>query len=119
MDHRISCAISLIEKRFHRRLTLSEMARSVQLSPSRFRHLFKAQTGVTPAQYLKSVRMREAKKLMRRVYSRVKEVMTNVGLSDKSHFERDFKKAYGLTPAQYITLYTTSQRSPGAWTKHD
>lgn len=119
MDHRISCAVSLIEKRFNRRLTLREMARSVQLSPSRFRHLFKAQTGVTPAQYLKSVRMREAKKLMRKVYSSVKEVMTNVGLNDKSHFERDFKKTYGLTPAQYITLSMNAQRSPDTWAQND
>jgi len=77
------------------------MARSVQLSPSRLRHLFKAETGVTPAQHLKSLRMREAKKIMGAAYFSAKEVMTKVGLSDKSHFERDFKKTYGLTPAQY------------------
>ena len=101
MDCRISSVIALMEKQFHQRPSLREMARSVQLSPSRLRHLFKAETGVTTTQYLRSLRMREAKKIMGAACFNVKEVMIRVGLSDKSHFERDFKKAYGLTPAQY------------------
>lgn len=101
MDHRISAVIALMENHLHQTPSLREMARSVQLSPSRLRHIFKAETALTPAQYLKSLRMREAKKIMGTASFSVKEVMIRVGLSDKSHFERDFKKVFGLTPAQY------------------
>jgi len=84
------------------------LARGVQLSSSHLRHLFKAETAVTPTQYLKSLRMRQAKKMMGEGCFSVKEVMTRVGLSDKSHFERDFKKVFGLTPAQYKALCARS-----------
>jgi AraC-like DNA-binding protein len=108
MDYRISAVIALMEKRLHQKTSVREMARSVQLSPSRLRHLFKAETAVTPMQYLKTLRMQEAKKIIGAACFSVKEVMIRVGLSDKSHFERDFKKAFGLTPAQYKALCTRS-----------
>lgn len=109
MDYRISSVIALMEEQFQQRPSLREIARSAQLSPSRLRHIFKAETGVTPTQYLRSLRMRQAKKIMGAACFSVKEVMIRVGLSDKSHFERDFKKAYGLTPAQYRARCVRSQ----------
>jgi AraC-like DNA-binding protein len=104
MDYRVSTVIALMEEQIHHKTSLCEMARRVQLSPSRLRHIFKVETALTLTQYLKSMRMREAKKIMEASCLAVKEVMIRVGLSDKSHFERDFKKAFGLTPAQYKTL---------------
>jgi AraC-like DNA-binding protein len=108
MDYRVSAVIALMEKQLSQDTSLAELARSVQLSPSRLRHIFKAETEVTPAQYLKDLRMREAKKIMGAACFSVKEVMTQVGLSDRSHFERDFKKAFGLTPTQYKALCARS-----------
>lgn len=108
MDYRVSAVIALMEKNLNQKTSLRELARSVQLSPSRLRHIFKAETKTSPAQYLKLLRMREAKKIMGATCLGVKEVMIRVGLSDKSHFERDFKKAFGLTPAQYRTLCVRS-----------
>src|SRR5215203_5031443 len=104
MDYRVSTVIALMEEQIHRKSSLCAMAHHVQLSPSRLRHIFKTETAVTLTQYLKSMRMRQAKKIMGTSCLAVKEVMIRVGLSDKSHFERDFKKAFGLTPAQYKTL---------------
>jgi AraC-like DNA-binding protein len=104
MDYRVSTVITLMEEQINHKTSLCEMARRVQLSPSRLRHIFKDETAFTFTQYLKSMRMHEAKKIMGASCLAVKEVMIKVGLSDKSHFERDFKKAFGLTPARYKTL---------------
>jgi len=115
MDYRVSTVLALMEEQIHHRTLLGEMARQVELSQSRLRHIFKAETAVTFTQYLKSMRMREAKKIMGASCLAVKEVMIRVGLSDKSHFERDFKKAFGLTPARYKTLcvYSPIVKHPG------
>jgi len=108
MDYRVSAVIALMERHLDQKTSLRELARSVQLSPSRLRHVFKAETKITPTQYLKLLRMREAKKIIEATCFAVKEAMIRVGLSDKSHFERDFKQAFGLTPAQYRTLCVRS-----------
>jgi transcriptional regulator GlxA family with amidase domain len=101
MDERVQAAASLMHKSFERELSVGDMARAVNLSPSHFSHLFKAEIGVSPLQYLKSLRMRKAKELLDTTFLNVKQVMNRVGVKDKCNFARDFKKAYGLTPARY------------------
>jgi AraC-like DNA-binding protein len=63
MDRRIQQVTTLIHDEFTRPLILQELARSVNLSPSHFRRLFRAETGQTPARYLKERRMEKAKEL--------------------------------------------------------
>lgn len=100
LDGRARRVIVFLENNFQRELSLSQMARVVGLSPSRLRHLFKTQTGTTPTQFLKNLRMRKAKGLLETTRLSVKEVMAHVGVNDPSNFTRDFKRAYGLTPIQ-------------------
>jgi transcriptional regulator GlxA family with amidase domain len=102
MDRRIKRVIVLMEDQFHRELLLDEMAETVRLSPSRLRHLFKEEIGVTPAQYLKSLRMQRAREMMATTFLSVKEIIHRVGMKNKTHFARDFKKTYGVTPSNYL-----------------
>jgi AraC family transcriptional regulator of arabinose operon len=101
MDERIVIVISTMKNRINQNLTLDELALSVFLSRWRFSHLFKHEVGVPPAHYLKSLKMLEAKRLLKSSPLSIKQIIFQLGIKDKSHFERDFKKKYGLTPAQY------------------
>ena len=98
VDQRIRMTITLMQGRPREELTVNELARLVNLSPSRFHHLFKAETGLSPAHYLWAVRMELAKKLLETSFLGVKQIMNTVGVKDRSHFARDFKAVYGLTP---------------------
>lgn len=80
---------------------MDDLAHSVNLSPSRLRSLFKAETGMTPGQYHRDLRMQLIRDLVDNTFLSVKEIMERVGINDRSHFFRAFKRAYGLTPAQH------------------
>lgn len=101
MDFRIRHAQRLIADDVRRPLVLKEIAREVNLSIPHLRYLFKAETGMTPAQYLKSLRMRKARELLEGTFLSVKQVMFQVGIDDKSYFARVLRQAYGLSPAAY------------------
>ena len=101
MEPRIRNIILLMTVDLRRELQLDELAHSLNLSESRLRHLFKKEMGISPVQYLKKQRMLKAKELLEKTYLSVKEVMLRVGISDQSHFVKDFKKVYGLSPAKY------------------
>jgi AraC-like DNA-binding protein len=45
--------------------------------------------------------MERARYLLETSFLSVKEIAYSVGLSDESHFVRDFKKAYGAPPTRY------------------
>lgn len=101
MEHRVRQAIALAEESLHKGWSPAKLAASVNLSPSRLHQLFKEETGLPPARYLRQLRMRRAKELLETTHLSVKQVMAGVGVSDESHFVRDFKKTCGLTPARY------------------
>ena len=101
MDRRIQVVVSELEAQISSPRNLSEIARNVNLSSSRLRHLFKSETGQTPAQYLKELRMERAETLMRTTFLSVKEVVNRAGLLNSSSFVREFKRIYGLPPTAY------------------
>lgn len=105
MDLRVRIAIAFMEEHLHRELSLEAMARLVHLSSSRFRHLFKAEVGTSPAQYLKLLRIRWAKEMAETTLLSMKQIMRAVGVRDRRHFAQDFKKMYALTPSQYRARY--------------
>lgn len=100
MDQRVQIVIELMTEEFHQDILLSALASSVNLSLSRLHHLFKAETGTTPAHYLRSLRMEKARELLEFTFMSIKQIMVSVGVRDRSHFEREFKRIYRLTPTQ-------------------
>lgn len=101
MDKRVETVIALMKDDLRRARSLSKMARSVNLSTSRFYYLFKAEIRMPPARYLKIVKMQAAKDLLETTFLSVKEIVALAGFNDESHFVRNFKKLYGVTPSEH------------------
>ncbi len=81
--------------------TIEEMARSVNLSESHLLWLFKRQIDMSPAQYLKHLRLEAARDLLESSFLQVNQIGRSVGMSDQSHFVRGFKEKYGAPPSEY------------------
>jgi AraC-like DNA-binding protein len=79
---------------------LRQLASSMNLSTSYFRHLFKQSTGLSFARYLKARRLQQARKFLQEKPWSVKQAMFTAGLKDHSHFARDYKQAFGESPSQ-------------------
>jgi AraC-like DNA-binding protein len=114
MDHRLSKVIALMKEHLHRGWPATRWARVVNISPSRLHQLFKDETGLPPAKYLRLLRMERAQELLETSYLSVKEVMAGVGLADESHFVRDFKRVYGCSPAKYRGRFHRAHLDGGA-----
>ena len=101
MDRRVEIVLTLIQNDIRKNPTVSQLARLVHLSPSRFEHIFRTETNVSLVQYVKSLKLRKARDLLETTFLNVKEIMAIVGVNDLSHFVRDFKKVFGVTPSEY------------------
>jgi AraC family transcriptional regulator of arabinose operon len=101
MDSRVQIALAEVHRDYGCEVSLKTVARLVNISPSRLRHLFKAEVGTCFASYVKTVRLQKAKELLETTFLTVKQIMSQVGVADESHFVRDFKGRYGLPPMKY------------------
>jgi transcriptional regulator GlxA family with amidase domain len=98
MDRRIRIAIETMRRDLDKPLGVRDLARLVNLSPSRFSHLFRAHAGRTPARFLHELRLEIARVLTENSLLSVKQIMARVGFNDPSHFARDFRRRHGMSP---------------------
>lgn len=114
MDQRVRIVAGLIEENLDRPWPAEQLARSVALSPTHLRRLFRRETGISLSQYSKQLRMTEACRLLQTTLLSVKQIAAKAGAGDVSHFVRSFEKTYGLSPLRYRRQVTASSRIEGA-----
>ena len=94
--------ISEIEKNFDDpTLNVTEILNESGYAEDYIRYKFQAITKTTPVKYLTSVRMRNAKTLIKLYDFSVSEVAQRCGIPDAGYFSRLFKNHFGMSPKKY------------------
>lgn len=113
MDRRVQTAIDLMKNNLQTEILFDDLAKSLNISSSRLRYLFKTQVGVSPSRYLKRLKMQRAKELAETTFLNAKQIMSLLGINDQSHFTRDFKRAHGMTITEYREYAVGFPPTPG------
>ena len=71
------------------------------INPFYLSHLFRQEMGVSFSEYLTSVRLSIAKKLLEQTSLSIIQICLEAGYQDPSHFAKIFKKKEGARPAEY------------------
>ena len=98
---KIQTAIEIVQNGISGELDVAMLARQVNMSASRLRHVFKKETGLSPSQYIKLKRMQEAEHLLWTTFLSVKEITHREGFTNESYFSREFRRTHGLPPGKY------------------
>lgn len=93
-------ARDLIDRRYAERVTIAEVARTVNLSPAHFTRSFRRVYGESPHQYLLTRRLERAAALLRHGMG-VTDACMMVGFSSLGSFSTRFSEVYGVTPSAY------------------
>jgi AraC-like DNA-binding protein len=100
--HRIARAMEQLRKEFDQPLRIEDMAQELGMSVSSFHHHFKAVTAMSPLQFQKQIRLREARRLMLGEGLDAAGAGYQVGYNDASHFSREYKRLFGLPPLRDV-----------------
>lgn len=82
-------------------LSITRLAQKLRLSSRTLNRRFKRATGMTPLSYLQSLRIAEAKDLLRHSNLSVGEIAWRQGIHDVSYFSQLFRKYSGMSPLKY------------------
>lgn len=97
----IKKSLQFVETNYSRKLTISEMAKSVGLNKNYFSAFFKENMGVTPQQYIIKFRINKACELMENRGLTISDISRSVGYDDTLGFSKIFKKEKGVSPKNY------------------
>ena len=94
-------AVDYIYNNYSKNITLEDVAKYVYISPYYFSHGFKEYIGMSFVEYLKRVRIEEAKKLLLTTDMSIRKICNRVGYSDPNYFSRVFKSVMGVAPSSF------------------
>ncbi|MCZ8406342.1 AraC family transcriptional regulator [Achromobacter sp. SIMBA_011] len=82
------------------KLTLENLAKVAQLSPSHFARAFRETVGQAPHQYILNMRLNVARQLILDTDTPLHEVSRRAGFSNNSHMTALIRRTWGLTPTR-------------------
>jgi AraC family transcriptional regulator len=94
-------AMEYMRVHLDQQVSLEELARAVNRSPSHLVRQFRASLGVPPHQYLTVMRIREAQRLLRTTSDSIAQIAYACGFSHQEHLTRMFRRWCDTTPASY------------------
>lgn len=100
----IEKACEFMENNFSEHISLEQICHTVGLSKSTLLRAFTKSKGITPYRYLETIRINEAKKLLKSGYCPI-DVAIQTGFSDQSHFTNYFSSFIGITPSVYREIF--------------
>jgi AraC-like DNA-binding protein len=100
-DARVTAAMKWIRDRLSTDISLEDAAACVHLSPSRFRHLFVAQTGISFRAYLRWARVESAvaAAFAGKTWT---EAAQDAGFADSAHLSRTCRRMFGMSPNMLV-----------------
>jgi transcriptional regulator GlxA family with amidase domain len=85
--------------------SVASLAKRMELSPRHFARLFRSEVGITPAAWVKAVRVTAARRLLEDGQHTPKQVAALCGFADADTLRRAFARHVGVTPADYRKRY--------------
>lgn len=93
--------VAHVEGHFVDELDAETLAGLAGLSVPHFNRLFRKVLRLSPMDYVLSLRVQEAQRLLATTHLSLAEVAAATGFCDQSHFTKRFRKVVGMTPGRY------------------
>jgi AraC-like DNA-binding protein len=105
-------ARKFIQEHSDEELSLTKVAKSVNISANHLSEKFKEVTSVNFVYYVSRTRVEKARVLLRNPNRRITEIAFAVGFQSLSQFNRVFKKLTGQSPTQFRGCCTQVGKNP-------
>ena len=98
-------AVEYFQENYKNKIDVDNFSRKNGSSPANFRRQFKKHFGISPHQYLISIRMEKAVEMLCDFNFSIKDIANELGYSSQYEFSNYFKKFYQLSPKKYREKY--------------
>lgn len=100
---KIEKTIQYMHQKINGKITLTELAELVSMTPFYLSRTFKAATGYTVIEYFNKLKIDKSKELLIEGSKKIKEVSQELGFVDEFYFSRMFKKTEGINPSEFCS----------------
>ena len=104
----IDYALHYISLNINKKLTVTSVAHSINISPSYMTALFRKNLKISPAEYIRRLKLEESKRMIREGKMSFSQIAAALNYSSVHHFSQQFSSNTGMTPTQYAKKVRTN-----------
>lgn len=113
-DRLLNKVVLYIEENLNNpKLSVEELSKHVGMSRGSLYHKVLELTGLSPVEYIRSVKLDKAIVLMEKSDLNVSQIAYMVGFATPNYFAKSFKAKYNLQPSEYISQKRKMEESHG------
>lgn len=101
-SQQIAKVIAWLKQHYTEDIAMDDLATKAHMSPSTFRQHFRVVTSMSPLQYLKQLRLQDARQLMLNEDIDASSAALRVGYESASQFSREYTRLFGAPPVRDI-----------------
>ena len=101
LDNRIRKTLIMIQNNLYKKISVEDLAKEACLCKGYFTRLFKEKMKTLPTHYIIQRKILKAEQMLTIKDMTVKEIATELGYDDCSHFISIFKRERGITPQDF------------------
>ncbi len=113
-SQQIAKVVTWLKQHYTEDLAMDDLAALAHMSPSTFRQHFRALVGTSPLQYVKNLRLLDARQLMLNERLDAGSAAIRVGYESASQFSREYSRLFGAPPNRDVKKMREATES-----KHD
>ncbi|MBT8319601.1 MAG: helix-turn-helix transcriptional regulator [Gramella sp.] len=99
---KVSYAAKRIQSDLSTNLTVESLAKEAGTNVNKLQEGFKFVYGLTVNKYMQNIKLEAAKEMLKLSEKNISEIVTAIGLNNRSYFSKIFKEKYGVSPKYFL-----------------
>lgn len=99
--NRLKQVLTFIEEHYQTKIQISTLYEQIQMSEGHFYRFFKSVVQMSPIEYINTLRINKAAKLLKDTDQKIIDISFEVGFDNTSYFIKTFKRQKKCTPSEF------------------
>ncbi|MGB7842428.1 MAG: AraC family transcriptional regulator [Salinimicrobium sp.] len=99
---KVKKAVHIIKENLNQNFSVEHLAKEVGTNVNKLQENFKYMFDLTVNKYMQQVKLEAAKEMLSNSDHNISQIVSQIGLNNRSYFSKIFKEKYGVSPNYYL-----------------
>lgn len=106
---KVKKSVEIINNDLSKNFSVDHLAKEVGTNVNKLQKAYKYMFGLTVNKYMQQLKLEAAKKLLMTTDHNISQIVSSIGLNNRSYFSKIFKEKYGVSPKYFLKNHSDNE----------